>query len=240
MKLINSTLVTLSFLLCSLDGDAQNDSKNNFNFPTDRKINVGVLVYDGVEIVDTGGPIDVFVKANNWNGNYNIYTVSATAKKNIIMDGGTVNLQSKYNIYDAPQADILVIPGTSPEIVKTVSADKKMMDWIVKQNENTQMTMSVCTGGLILANTGLLNGRSATTHHWSIDELKSHSEIKVQEKTRFVVDGKFLTGAGVTSGMDVALEAIELISGKNIADDIALGMVYDRYNTMEFLPKNKY
>lgn len=237
MKLLNNTLLALSFLLCTSNGNAQDGSKNKFNFPTDRKINIGVLVYDGVEIVDTGGPIDVFVKANNWNGNYNIYTVSATAKKNIIMDGGTVNLVSKYTIFDAPQADILIIPGTSPEIVKTVSADKKMMDWIVMQDEKTQMTMSVCTGGLILANTGLLDGRSATTHHWSIEELRSHPKIEVLEKTRFVVDGKFLTGAGVTSGMDVALQAIELISGKDIADDIALGMVYDRYNTMEFLLK---
>ena len=237
MKLINSTLLALSIFFCSAQSHAQEGSKNKFNFRTDRKINVGVLVYDGVEIVDTGGPIDVFVKANNWNGNYNIYTVSATANKNIIMDGGTVNLQSKYSLYDAPQADILIIPGTSPEIVKKVSADKKMMDWIVRQNENTVMTMSVCTGGLILANTGLLDGRSATTHHWSIDELKLHAKIKVREKTRFVVDGKFLTGAGVTSGIDVALQAVELIHGKAIADDLAHGMVYDRYNTMDFLPK---
>jgi len=237
MKFIKFSLLTLPLLVCSLNSNAQESAKSTFNFPTDRKINIGVLVYDGVEIVDTGGPIDVFIKANNWNGNYNIYTISATANKNIIMDGGTVNLVSKYSIYDAPQSDILVIPGTSPEIVKTISADKKMMNWIVSQNEKTQMTMSVCTGGLILANTGLLDGRSATTHHWSIDELRSHSKIKVQEKTRFVVDGKFLTGAGVTSGMDVALQAIELINGKEIADDIALGMVYDRYNTMEFLPK---
>lgn len=235
MKLIKITLLTL--FLCTINSNAQNSSKSKFHFPTDRKINIGVLVYDGVEIVDTGGPIDVFIKANNWNGNYNIYTVSATVNKNTIMDGGTITLLSKYSIYDAPQSDILIIPGTSPEIVKNVSADKNMMDWIVKQNENTQMTMSVCTGGLILANTGLLDGRSATTHHWSIDELKSHSKIKVQEKTRFVVDGKFLTGAGVTSGIDVALEAIELISGKKIADDIAHGMVYNRYGTMEFLPK---
>lgn len=237
MKLITSTLLALSIFFCSAQIHAQEGSKNKFNFPTDRKINVGVLVYDGVEIVDTGGPIDVFIKANNWNGNYNIYTVSATANKNIIMDGGTVNLQSKYSLYDAPQADILIIPGTSPEIVKKISADKKMMDWIVRQNENTVMTMSVCTGGLILANTGLLDGRSATTHHWSIDELKSHAKIKVREKTRFVADGKFLTGAGVTSGIDVALQAVELIHGKAIADDLAHGMVYDRYNTMDFLPK---
>jgi transcriptional regulator GlxA family with amidase domain len=237
MKLIHISLVALSVFMISTNGNAQDNSKNTFNFPTDRKINVGVLVYDGAEIVDTSGPIDVFVKGNNWKGNYNIYTVSATTNKNVIMDGETVTLASKYSIYDAPQADILIIPGTSPEIVKRVSADKKMMDWILKQNEKTQMTMSVCTGGLILANTGLLDGRSATTHHWSIDELKSHPKINVKEKTRFVVDGKFLTGAGVTSGMDVALEAIELINGKEIADDIALGMVYDRYNTMEFLRK---
>lgn len=238
MKTIQITLITLSVLFCSLTSVAQNSSNSKFNFPTDRKINIGVLVYEGVEIVDTGGPMDVFIKANNWNGNYNIYTVSASANKNTLMDGGTFNLLSKYSINDAPQADILIIPGTSPEIVKKVSADKKMMNWIVKQNEKTQMTMSVCTGGLILANTGLLDGRSATTHHWSIEELKSsHPKIKVQEKTRFVVDGKFLTGAGVTSGMDVALEAIELINGKDIADDLANGMVYNRYGTMQFLDK---
>lgn len=234
MKIIQIALVTLTFFFCSLNGNAQ-DVK--LKIPTDRKINIGVLVYDGVEIVDTGGPIDVFVKANNINGKYNIYTVSATANKNIIMDGGTVNLLSKYSIYDAPQSDFLIIPGTSPEIVKNVSGDKKMMDWIVKQNENTQMTMSVCTGGLILANTGLLDGRSATTHHWSLDELRSHKKIKVKQEARYVIDGKFLTGAGVTSGIDVALEAIELIHDKDFADEIAKGMVYDRYNSMDFLLK---
>ncbi|SES23755.1 DJ-1/PfpI family protein [Pedobacter rhizosphaerae] len=237
MKKIKFLMVMSVVIFHSISGQAQENKETKFSFPKDRKINVGVLVYDGVEIVDTGGPIDVFVKANNSNNKYNIYTVSATQNKNIIMDGNTVNLVSKYNIFDAPQADILIIPGTSPEIVAKVSADKKMMNWIVDQNNKTQMTMSVCTGGLILANTGLLDGRSATTHHWSIDELKSHSKINVQEKKRFVVDGKFLTGAGVTSGMDVALEAIELIHGKDVADDIAHGMVYNRYGTMEFLPK---
>lgn len=236
MKIIQITLVILSFFFCSVDVNAQN---GKFNIPKDRKINIGVLVYDGVEIVDTGGPIDVFVKANNMTGKYKIYTVSATKKKKIIMDGGTVNLVSQYTIYDAPQSDILIIPGTSPEIVRIISKDKNMMDWIVKQNENTQITMSVCTGGLILANTGLLDGHLATTHHWSLDELRSHKKIKVKQEARFIADGKFLTGAGVTSGIDTALEAVELIQGKDFADEIAQGMVYDRYNDMEFLLTKK-
>lgn len=237
MKLIQLSLAVFCVFIISTNGNAQDNSKQNFKFPTDKKINVAVLVYDGVEIVDTAGPMDVFIKANNWKGNYNIYTVSASASKNTLMDASSFTMISKYSVNDAPQADILIIPGTSPEIVKKVSSDKKMMDWVVKQNEKTKMTMSVCTGGLILANTGLLDGRSATTHHWSLDEMRFHPKIKVKETTRFVKDGKFLTGAGVTSGIDVALQAIELINGKEIADDIALGMVYDRYNTMEFLPK---
>lgn len=236
MKIIQITLVILSFFFCSLDVNAQN---SQFNIPKDRKINIGVLVYDGVEIVDTGGPIDVFVKANNMTGKYKIYTVSATNKKQIIMDGGTVNLVSQYTIYDAPQSDILIIPGTSPEIVRTISKDKNMMDWIVKQNEKTQITMSVCTGGLILANTGLLDRHSATTHHWSLDEMRLHKKIKVKQEARFVADGKFLTGAGITSGIDTALEAVEIIQGKDFADEIAQGMVYDRYNDMEFLLTKK-
>ncbi|OXA69070.1 hypothetical protein B0A67_20145 [Flavobacterium aquidurense] len=188
MKIIQITLVILSFIFCSIDVNAQN---SKFNIPKDRKINIAVLVYDGLQIVDTGGPIDVFIKANNMNGKYNIYTVSATDKKKIVMDGGTVNLIAMYTIYDASQSDILIIPGTSPEIVKSVSKDKNMMDWIIKQNEKTQITMLVCTGGLILANTGLLDGHSATTHHWSLDELRSHPKIKVKQEARFVADGKF-------------------------------------------------
>lgn len=234
MKIMQITLTILSFLLFSIHSSAQN---GKFDFPNNRKINIGVLVYDGVEIVDTGGPIDVFIKANNMNNRYKIYTVSATDKKKIIMDGGTVNLLAQYTIYDAPQSDILIIPGTSPEIVRLRSKDKDMMDWIVKQNEKTQVTMSVCTGGLILANTGLLDGHAATTHHWSLDELRTHKKIKVKEESRFVSDGKFLTGAGVTSGIDTALEAVELIHGKDFADEIAQGMVYDRYNDMNFLLK---
>ncbi len=227
----------LFVVMFALKSNGQENPSTPFNFPKDRKINVGVLVYEGVEIIDTGGPIDVFIKANNSNGNYNIYTVSATENKSVLMDGKIVILKSKYSIFDAPQADILIVPGATPEVIAKVSANKQMMDWIVKENNHTQMTMSVCTGGLILANTGLLDGHSATTHHWSLGELKSHPKITVLEKKRFVLDGKFLTGAGITSGMDVALEAIELISGKDVADDIANGMVYNRYATMEFLPK---
>lgn len=79
---------------------AQDHSKQNFKFPNDRKINVGVLLYEGVEIVDTRSPIDVFIKANNLNGKYNIYTVSATSNKNVIMDGKVFTVQSKYSIDD--------------------------------------------------------------------------------------------------------------------------------------------
>ncbi|MFC0777000.1 DJ-1/PfpI family protein [Flavobacterium sp. HJSW_4] len=235
MKIIQITLANLLFFIGLQNINAQSITNDKFSFANDRKINIGVLVYDGVEIVDTGGPIDVFVKANNMTNKYRIYTVSATDKKQVVMDGGTMNMVSQFSIFDAPQSDILIIPGTSPEIVATISKDKKMMDWIIKQNEKTQITMSVCTGGLILANTGLLDGRSATTHHWSLDELRSHKKIKVKEETRFVADGKFLTGAGVTSGIDTALEAIEIIHSKDFADNIARGMVYDRYNEMEFL-----
>lgn len=201
------------------------------------RINVGILVYDEVEALDLNGPLDVFVKANSEN-KYHIYLVSANNKKQISTQSGGSTILTQYNIQDAPQTDILIIPGAFPNVVQDLSKNNPgLISWIINQNKLNSITMSVCTGGLLLANTGLLDNHKATTHQWAISELKKHNKVNVQENVRFQIDGKFITAAGVTSGIDGSLEVIELIDGKEMADNIAQALVYDRRNNLDFINK---
>lgn len=95
--------------------------------------------------------------------------------------------------------------------------------------------MSVCVGGVILSKAGLLNGKKATTHFMTTEALRGNSEVKVMDNVRFVQDGKIITTAGITSGIDGTLHLIDLISGKNVGDMIAKNLYYNRNGDMSFM-----
>jgi transcriptional regulator GlxA family with amidase domain len=230
------TLVLLAFMKTTVY--AQQAGGKHLNFATGKKINIGLLVYESVEAMDLNGPLDVFVKGNRSEkyGIYNIYTIAATAQKQLSTESGTLKIVANYTITDAPQTDILVIPGATPNVVSDLALQHpELLTWIIEQNKYNQLTMSVCTGALLLAKTGLLDNHKATTHQATIKDLKKHKQISVIQNKRFVLDGKFLTTAGVTSGIDGALQVVELIQGKEIADKIALGMVHNRNGDMSFI-----
>lgn len=201
-----------------------------------KKINVAFLIYDQVEAMDLNGPVDVFTKANAIDPTYYLYTVSASSKKLVPSEGGTIVMQSTYGFENAPQADILIVPGAAPEVIKSTSdSQPELLKWISNQNKNTKLTMSVCTGSLLLSKAGVLDGNKATTHYLALNLLKQNKKIETLEKVRFVEDGKLITTAGITSGLDGSLHVVELINGKEIADQIGKIMVYNRNGDLSFM-----
>lgn len=236
MKTIKILSILLFTLFLSVSLKAQDKATANLPFNKTQKIKVGFLIYEGVEALDLNGPIDVFVKANRIGANYELYLISAGADQQISTEKGVVKITAPYTIKDAPQTDILIIPGAPMNVIADlINQHPELTSWIVEQNKKTTLTASVCTAGLLLANTGLLNGHSATTHPMSISDMKKYKDINVKENVRFVVDGKFITASGISSGIDGALQIIEMINGKALADKISRILVYNRAGDMSFM-----
>lgn len=178
---------------------------------------VAILVFNACEILDFSGPYEMFGAAG-----CDVYTVAATKEPVTTAMGLTV--LPKYTFADAPQPDVLVIPGGG---VKAASEDQATLEYIKKVTAADAHTMSVCNGAFILANTGLLAGKSATTTYHNIPILrKAHPEIHVVEDRRYADNGKLITTAGLSAGMDGALHVIAKLFGTGYAQGVALGEEY--------------
>jgi putative intracellular protease/amidase len=185
---------------------------------------VAILIFDDVAMIDYAGPYEVFSHAG-----YNVYAVAAT--KHSIRSEEGLEVVPKYSFDDAPQADIVVIPGGGYEAPSNSAA----VSWIKRQNVHDEHTMSVCNGAFTLANTGLLNGLSATTTAGNILRMRrTYPQIKVVNDQRVVDNGKILTTAGLSAGIDGALHMVAVLDGDDAAETIALMLEYN------WQPNNAY
>jgi putative intracellular protease/amidase len=179
---------------------------------------VAILLFDGVEIIDYSGPYEVFGAAG-----YDVYTVGRSKAPVTTAMGLTV--VPKYDFSDAPHADILVVPGgriTQPR------GDSQTLDWIRQMTAAVKHTLSVCNGAIILADAGLLDGLSATTTDGWIPRMrKAYPKIHVVDDQRFVDNGKIITTAGLSAGIDGALHVVEISNGRSEAQQVALGLEYN-------------
>lgn len=210
---------------------------SQINFEKGKKINVAYFIFDQVEALDLNGPLDVMEKANHFDSAYNIYTVSLN--DNLVEgEGDILKIKAKYSIKNAPKADIIIFPGGRIELInKLCNEHPELLQWIKEQDKRTKLTMSVCLGSFFLAKAGLLDGKVATTHFAFLETLKEYPKIKVIENKRYIQDGKILTTGGITSGIDGALYVVEMVSGKEVADQVAHLLVYNRNNDMNFMDK---
>lgn len=192
-------------------------------------MNVAVVIYHGVELVDMNGPIDVFIHANRYNNSkYNIYTVAENTN-DVLSESEVITIKPNYSIDNCPEPDIIVIPGKLTNKGIPVIADPVIINWIQQMGKKDKLIMSVCIGALSLAKTGLLSGKRATTHYLSINDLKDqYPSIIVEKNVRFVEDGQFVTTGGVTSGIDGALHLVEKFDGPVLAQKVADIMIYNR------------
>ena len=198
------------------------------------KWNVGVLLFDGVAVLDFAGPFEVLNRARLEPGvesrrteDGSLFDVFAVAKTTepVTATGGIV-VVPRHSFADAPRIDLLLVPGGFG--TRPVLQDAETIDWIRKTAATARRTASVCTGALLLARAGLLDGRRATTHWGSFGLLTSLAkDVIVDREARFVDDG-VMTSAGVASGMDLALHIVETLFGRAVADETARYIEYRR------------
>jgi putative intracellular protease/amidase len=180
---------------------------------------IGILVYDGVNDLDVMGP--KYVLGQLMGSKTQLIALKAGNIKTVM---GTEIVPNTV-IDSVKQVDILVIPGGFKGTI-LATYDQRLHDWIRKIDEKTLYTASVCTGGWVLAATGLLNGKKATTNWYHAEEmLKKYGATFVDK--RYVQDGKYWTSAGVTAGMDMALAIMKDIWGDNYTQAIMLDMEYN-------------
>ncbi|HEU4364048.1 MAG TPA: DJ-1/PfpI family protein [Candidatus Krumholzibacteria bacterium] len=196
-----------------------------------KKMNVAIFVYEGVEILDFGGPSEVFASARlgdtheNMTRPFNVYTVAVTAAP--VMSQGFITIVPAHTLDNCPQPDIIVLPGgnTGPSV-----ENPRVIAWVQAAAKDDAVLMSVCTGAFILARAGLLDGKEATTWYGAIDGLKEAApKTKVHTGTRFVDNGSIVTTAGVSAGIDGALHVVARLCGIEAARGVAKYMEYDRW-----------
>lgn len=179
---------------------------------------VAILVFDGAEIIDFTGPYEIFGAAG-----FDVYTVSVTKRPITTAMGMTVVPQ--YSFKDVPLPDVIVVPGGG---VKAAQSNAAILHWLTKETAKVKHTMSVCNGSFILASAGLLDGLSATTTDGNIPRLRAQfPKINVVDDQRYVDNGKIITTAGLSAGIDGALHVVELLEGKGAAEQTALIEEYD-------------
>lgn len=186
----------------------------------EKKMTVCFYLYDGVEVLDFAGPMEVFSYAG-----FKIFTVAKTKKP--LISQGILKVTPDYSIKDAPQADIFAVFGGSDEVA---SNDGEVLSWIQSRDKTTKSYFSVCTGAFILGKAGLLDGLTVTTFHKSIANLQRVvPKAKVLENVRYIDNGRVITTAGISAGIDGALHLVAKIRGKEAAAAIAKQMEYDKY-----------
>lgn len=186
--------------------------------------NIAILIFEGVQIIDYSGPYEAFGQAGFAGRNaFDVFTVAETTQTITTAMGMSVN--PKYAFDDCPPIHVLVVPGGS---VTQHLDNARMIDWIRAQADQAEMVLSVCNGAFYLAKAGLLDGLEATTTALLIDNLQTAApNTHVVSDRRFVDNGKIITAAGLSSGIDGALHVIGKLLGRAWAQQTALNMEYD-------------
>lgn len=189
---------------------------------SDTKQNLTICFYlqDGVEILDFAGPMEVFSYAG-----FKIFTVSDNKEK--IKTQGILSITPDYDLSKTPLYDVLAVFGGN---ALKASKNAKLVQWVLKDTARTKYYFSVCTGAFILGEAGLLNNLKATTFHLSIDAFKERfPKIEVLSHVRFVDNGKVVTTAGISAGIDGALHMVSKLKGADEAKRVASLMEYDKW-----------
>ena len=181
-------------------------------------VRVGIVLFDGVQIIDFAGPYEVFGAAD-----FGVVTISADGKPVTTAMGLKVTPDASFA--DAPAFDVLLVPGGD---VADAERDPKLLDFIRTRAMRSREVLSVCTGAFILAGSGLLDGQQATTFTPRIDELaRRYPAVHVVKDVRWTDNGRLITSAGLSSGIDAALHTVARLRGVDAARSVALHLEYD-------------
>jgi transcriptional regulator GlxA family with amidase domain len=202
------------------------------------KRNVGILIFNDVEVLDFAGPFEVFSRTrlvagaesrrNDESAPFCVFTVARTAEH--VTTIGEMRVLPAYAWDQAPPIDILVVPGGFG--TRSLLRDEPTLAWIKDAAARASITTSVCTGALLLAQAGLLRDRRATTHWAALDLLGAiDPTIRVQRAARVVSD-TVVTSAGVSAGIDMSLAVVARLYGADVARETAHYIEYAAYEDL--------
>jgi transcriptional regulator GlxA family with amidase domain len=179
---------------------------------------VSILVFDGLTALDAIGPYEVFRSVPNWE----VFFVGKE-RGEVRTDAGSLGITVDHDLGERPEADIVLVPGGEGN--RALMEDEETLEWLRYVDGGSRWTTSVCTGSLVLGAAGLLAGKRATGHWLYLEQLREHGAEPVIE--RWVEDGKYMTAAGVSAGIDMALHLIGKEIGTTFAEAIQLAIEYD-------------
>jgi putative intracellular protease/amidase/YHS domain-containing protein len=189
--------------------------------PSQGTIPVAFLISEGAQVLDFAGPWEVFqdvMVPGRTDHPFNLYTVSESTSP--IHTSGGMKIVPDYNFENAPAPKVIIIPAQSQPSEAT-------LEWLRRSTKSTDVTMSVCTGAFVLAKTGLLSGKAATTFHGAFARFANQfPDIHLKRGARFVEDGNLATAGGLSSGIDLALRVVERYFGREVAQKTAYNMEY--------------
>jgi transcriptional regulator GlxA family with amidase domain len=187
---------------------------------------IGILVFDGVEELDAVGPWEVlaFWTAMYPQDGYAVLMFSPQGGRVRCAKGMTLSVDHSYSTL--PPLDVLVYPGGVGTLAHL--EDPAQLEWVRRQSASGALMTSVCTGSLVFAAAGLLAGRPATTHWYSLEHLaRLDPTIEVRRDQRYVDSGEVITAAGVSAGIDMALHLVARLASPERAREVAHGIEYE-------------
>ncbi len=179
---------------------------------------VAILVYEEMTVLDAIGPYDVFRSVPGWE-------VAFVGKERgeVRDEPGTLGINADHTLDEVTDPDIVLVPGGAGS--RPLMKDEEVLSWLRAVDQQTKWTTSVCTGSLVLGAAGLLEGKRATGHWLFLEPLRSLGADPVGG--RYVEDGKVITAAGVSAGIDMALHLVSRELGPEVAQSVQLGIEYD-------------
>jgi len=208
------------FVIGQLVASAAPTEANSLKPPAKGDIPIAFVISEGAVVIDFCGPWEVFrdVMVSGGDHPFRLYTVSD--KTDPIHAGGGMKIVPDFTFANAPAPKVIVVPAQS-------EPSQEMLKWIRESTKNTDVTMSVCTGAFVLAKTGLLSGKSATTFHSAFNSFAMEfPDIQLKRGARFVENGNLATAGGLSSGIDLALRVVERYYGREVAQKTAYNMEY--------------
>jgi transcriptional regulator GlxA family with amidase domain len=183
-----------------------------------RPMKIAILIFDKLTALDAIGPYEVLRSVPGWEVKF-----VGPAKGPIRTDSGALGLSADFGLDEVSEADIVLVPGGEGN--RPLLQDETVLSWLRRIDEGTKWTTSVCTGSLVLGAAGLLKGRRATSHWAFLEQLRDFGVDPVGG--RYVQDGKIVTAAGVSAGIDMALHLVGQEVGPEVAQAVQLGIEYD-------------
>lgn len=188
-------------------------------------LNIGIFLFNDIELLDFAGPYEVFSVATELQDNalFNVFTITEDGAGVRSVNG--LRVMPDYDFKNHPQIDVLVVPGgngTKIEMTKDT-----VLQWLKEQYTHSQITMSVCSGTRLLGKIGLLDNLKITTHHEVIADMRMIvPSAMIEENVKFVDNGKILTSAGISAGIELSLYVVAKLFGNEVANKAAVYMEY--------------